>query len=140
MRGNFNQDFIQVPVHIYGAYPEAKQTFQAIVDTGYAGYLTLPFVEAFPLGLILKGTQEYVLADGSRARHFICFGTVQFDDQEIFVPIDVQESGPILLGMSLLKKLEQNLLVDFKAEKFEFTPSTSAKKPVRKLPNVKIKI
>jgi predicted aspartyl protease len=136
MRGQFKDDSIQVPIEVFGFSEDHRQKIEAIVDTGFSGYLTMPFVTAFPMGLILKGTQVHLLANGATSNHFVCLGTVIFEGKKVAVPIDVQESGPILMGVQLLKKLGFDLKIDFVKESFEFTKSRS--KPPAGLPNVKI--
>ncbi len=120
MRGHFSDDRIVVDVEIFGISPELKKTISAVVDTGFSGSLTLPFTEAFPLGLVLKGEQSYLMADGTSSRHFVCLGTVVFDGTQVEIPIDVQPSGPILIGMDLLQKFDKLLHIDFATGTFEF--------------------
>jgi hypothetical protein len=43
---------------------------------------------------------------------------VNFAGKSAVVPIDVQPSGPILIGMQLMKKLDLELSVEFSAEHF----------------------
>ena len=127
MRGLFREERIAIDIEIYGVSPELKRTITALVDTGFSGSLTLPFTEAFPLGLVLKGEQSYLMADGSSSRHFVCLGTVIFAGKEVTVPIDVQQGGPVLVGMDLLKRLEMQLHIDFLKGDFEFSNSKRAK-------------
>lgn len=44
---------------------------EAVVDTGFNGYLTLPPGLVTDLGLLLVGTGSGVLADGSMVRFYI---------------------------------------------------------------------
>src|SRR5258708_14076393 len=120
MRGHCREDRIAIEIEVYGISADVKRKITALVDTGFSGSLTLAFTEAFPLSLILTGEQSYVLADGTTSRHFVCVGTVVFDGKEVDVAIDVQQSGPVLIGMDLLKKLEKKLCIDFADESFEF--------------------
>lgn len=128
MRGRFNEGRIAIEIEIFGISKELKKTFTALVDTGFSGSLTLPFTEAFPLGLVLKGEQSYLLADGTSSRHFVCLGTVVFDGVEVDVPIDVQQGGTVLIGMDLLKKFEKELCIDFSSEIFHFHDRHKEKK------------
>jgi len=110
---------LHVDIEVFGVSVDLKRKVSGLIDTGFSGYLSLPFVIAFPLGLILKGQQPYTLADGSVSNHFVCLGTVEFGGQSVVVPIDVQPSGPILIGNQLLKKLSLSLSVDFMRDSFE---------------------
>jgi len=53
--------------------------FEAIVDTGFIGFLAMSMVEAFPLGLILTGS---ILADGSATNDLTALGTVVVGNEE----------------------------------------------------------
>jgi predicted aspartyl protease len=108
-----------VELDVFGVSDDLKRTVTGMIDTGFSGYLTLPFIVAFPMGLILKGQQPYTLADGSISNHFICLGTVNLLGKSAVVPIDVQPSGPILIGTQLLKKLDLTLSADFDRDRFE---------------------
>jgi len=138
MLGQFQDSNIAIDLQLYGVSEDLRKPLRAIVDTGFSGYLTLPFVVAFPLGLVLKGEQSTTLANGQVSSHFVCLGTVEFLGKSLIVPIDVQPSGPILAGMQLLKKFEHDLIIDFVAETFEFKKSRS--KPRNVLPKVRINI
>ncbi|MDP9479560.1 MAG: hypothetical protein M3R38_28485 [Actinomycetota bacterium] len=40
---------------------------EAVIDTGFTGYLTLPADVAASLGLSERGSERFILADGSEA-------------------------------------------------------------------------
>jgi predicted aspartyl protease len=91
----------------------------ALVDSGFNGYLTLPYLEAFPLGLVLIGIQSNTLADGSSASHFVCIGQVCVDGKCISTTIDIQPANIILLGTKLLKELGKTFILDCSVGKVE---------------------
>jgi predicted aspartyl protease len=127
MLNRFNQGGIYLPFEVYGDDAQQSTQLVGLVDTGFNGYLTLPQAEATTLGLQIKGSQEYVLANGSVSKHIICWGTIRCIDEELGIPIDVQENGPILLGMQLFTKLKKCLTIDFNEETFEFTSAALVK-------------
>jgi predicted aspartyl protease len=91
----------------------------ALVDTGFNGYLTLPYVEAFPLGLILQGVTSSILADGSSSEHFVCAGEVCVGGKCVSANIEIQPASRVLLGTQLLKKLGRIFVLDCRDGKVE---------------------
>jgi predicted aspartyl protease len=75
MLGTFHNDQPKIEIVVKGTSDNSKKV-TALVDSGFNGYLTLPYLEAFPLGLVLIGIQSNTLADGSSASHFVCIGQV----------------------------------------------------------------
>ncbi len=119
MHGYFKNLTPHIDIELYGALPDSKKQVSGLIDTGFNGYLVLPYIDAFPLGLVLQGVQSATLADGSISHNFFCLGHVVFDNQDIIIPIDIQPAGPILIGIQLLKKFEKNLHIDFLQEVVE---------------------
>ena len=76
---------------------------EAVIDTGFNGYLTLPPGLVADLGLPLVGTGSGVLADGSVVRFDIHCCTVLWDAQERLVRVNVADTTP-LVGMRLLDR------------------------------------
>lgn len=124
MHGYFKNLTPHIDIELYGALPDAKKKLSGLIDTGFNGYLVLPYVDAFPLGLVLQGVQSATLADSSISHHFFCLGHVVFDGKDIIIPIDIQPAGPILIGVQLLKKFEKDLHIDFVKETVEFQERT----------------
>lgn len=125
MLGTFNDDGqpeIEIEVKGTGEHPKK---ITAIVDTGFNGYLTLPYLEAFPLGLILRGVESNILADGSSSsEHFICAGEVCVGGTCVNTSIDIQPANIILLGTQLLKELGKIFILDCSAGKVEVVDSS----------------
>lgn len=67
----------RVTIHIRGTHPTEFAQVDALVDTGFTGFLMLPIAQALPLGLALYGTGDYNLADGSPISCFLAEGTIE---------------------------------------------------------------
>lgn len=121
MTGYFDQNRLYVEIAVAGTIPGAKKVVKAHIDTGYDGYLTLPFTSAFPLDLALVETKTYIIADGSSTKNFVCRGTITINKQEESIPIDVFPNSEILLGLPLIEKLGNNFQIDFTKKQIKFT-------------------
>jgi clan AA aspartic protease len=76
-------------------------TVDAVIDTGFTQYLTLPSRTISELGLTRNGTATVVLADGSRKRVPVFKARVRF--RGTIRSVDIEESeGDIILGMGML--------------------------------------
>jgi clan AA aspartic protease len=82
---------------------ESKQTHlvDAIIDTGFTGYLTLPLAAIHSLNLQLYSREEGMLGDGSRCIFDVYVGLVIWDGEYRYIDINAAETDP-LVGMSLL--------------------------------------
>ena len=74
---------------------------QAVVDTGFNGYLTLPPTLVAELGLPVVGDGEAVLADGSEAVFDVYGVTALWDGRRRYVETGSVGVDP-LVGMALL--------------------------------------
>ena len=103
-----------IKISIYGVLDTMAQEFDAIVDTGFTGFLSMPMVDAFPLGLVLAGTTTTVLADGSLSNKLVALGTaaVGSEQQRGSILLNMG-SGPsdILIGMEFLRVFQKTLIV-----------------------------
>ncbi len=122
MLGTFNNDQPKINIEIKGATDNPKEV-EALIDSGFNGYLTLNYADAFPLGLILIGMEKSTLADGSLSSHFVCVGNVCVDGKCIQTTIDIQPSGTILIGTKLLKELNKKFILDCCNNKVEIVDS-----------------
>ena len=121
MVGSFENQRIYLNLEISGVFTKNKKAIKAHIDTGFDGDLTLPFTEAFPLGLVLIGTTAYTIADGSTMHNFVCLGQVTIDGKLISVAIDIQPKGIILVGMKLLAKIGKTMQVNFAKQSIAFS-------------------
>lgn len=135
MLGIFNaNDQPYLEIEVKGASGISKKIF-AIIDSGFNGYLQLPYIEAFPLGLILAGIQSGLVADGSQSSYFVCKGQVCVDGKCIDTTIDIKPANMVLLGTKLLKELGKTFILDCVNGKVEIIDSVI--KPKETIPEVK---
>lgn len=127
MLGTFNNDQPTIEIEVKGVNGLSKKLI-AMVDSGFNGYLTLPYIEAFPLGLILSGVQSSTLADGSSSAYLVCIGQVCVDGKWVNTTIDIQPSSTILLGTKLLKELGKTFILDCMNGKVEIVEGSIEKK------------
>lgn len=85
---------------------------EAIIDTGFTGFLTVTPALATELGLALEGTSRATLADGSEVTFDVCDVAVLWGGQPKFVLADAADTTP-LVGMRLLDR--HNLKIDVEA-------------------------
>lgn len=101
-----------IEISVFGAFAEGKRKFEAIVDTGFTGFLSMPIVQAFPLGLILTGTTTTILADGSKSSKLTALGKVTLGERtEAGVIILGEGQSDILVGMEFLKVFDKCLVL-----------------------------
>ena len=82
----------------------------AVVDTGYNGFLTLPPALVVELGLTRLGQKSLILANGRRDVFDTYGATVFWDGQSRFVDADEADAAP-LLGMSMLDNHDLSIQV-----------------------------
>jgi clan AA aspartic protease len=80
---------------------ERRIEVEAILDTGFTGYLTFPGTIFAELALPSQGVREVVLADGSRVALAVYRAGVLWDGEPREVQVLASEGAP-LVGMSLL--------------------------------------
>lgn len=80
-----------------------QQEIEAIIDTGFTGFLTLPSALVAALGLSWLSRQPGILADGSVDIFDVYVATVLWDGQPRAVEAEAADTEP-LVGMSLLAR------------------------------------
>ena len=87
-----------------------EHEIEAIVDTGFDGWLSLPSSVIVQLGLTWLQRGRALLADGRESVFDIYEATVIWDGQVRRIPVDEAETAP-LVGMSLLDGYELTMQV-----------------------------
>lgn len=89
-----------VPLALHGSAGQTRN-IEAVIDTGFSGFLTVTPALAGELGLDFRGTGRATLADGSEIT-FPSYGVaVLWAGQPRYVEADAADTTP-LIGMRLL--------------------------------------
>ena len=99
-----------IPLSLRGPAGQAQEV-EAVIDTGFTGFVTLPPSLVAELGLVFMGTSEATLADGSEMSFDAYDVTVLWEGQPRDVLIDEAETTP-LVGMLLLDRHNLNIDVE----------------------------
>ena len=75
---------------------------EAVLDTGFSEYLSLPHGLIDALLLPYLRTDDAILSDGSVVDCSVHEATVVWDGQERVIPVHSSTTGEALIGMSLL--------------------------------------
>ncbi len=98
-----------IPLSLQGQTDQAQQV-EAVIDTGFTGFLTLPPSLVAEWGLVFKGTSEGTLADGSRVSFDAYDATVLWEGSPRVVLVDEADTTP-LVGMLLLDRHDLSIQV-----------------------------
>lgn len=127
MLGTFKNGQPRILIQVKGAGEYAE--IEAIVDSGFNGYLKIPYEVAFPLGLSLMLIQGgIIVADGNSTACLVCEGEVCIDGKCIKTSIDVHPANVIQIGTALLRELKKTFTIDPVNSKVEITDSIEPKK------------
>ncbi len=102
-----------IRIRVWGLSEQFAQEFEAMIDTGFSGYLSLPLVKAFPLGLTLAGTTSYELADGSKSPKLLAYGCVDHEGEVTagLIALEANANCGPLLGVEFLRQCKKMLVV-----------------------------
>ncbi len=84
---------------------------EAVIDTGFTGFLTVTPALVTELGLDLRGTSRATLADGSEVTFDVHDVAVLWDGQPVYIEADAADTTP-LVGMRLLDRHNLNIDVE----------------------------
>jgi predicted aspartyl protease len=90
----------------------ASRTYQAVVDTGFTGFVELPLFEMVELGLKSQGAANVVLGDGSIMTNLLSTADVRLGSQvESGTILLAESSSGVLVGMAFLRKFRKSLIL-----------------------------
>lgn len=85
----------------------------ALIDTGFNGFISLAINQAFPIGLLLRGTMSVTLADGNTHAKLYCLGGARFEGEyKVGIVLIEFLSDIALVGMEFLRVFSRELLVN----------------------------
>ena len=99
-----------IPLSLRGPAGQAQEV-EAVIDTGFTGFVTLPPSLVAELGLVFIGTSEATLADGSEVSFDAYDVTVLWEGQPRDVLIDEAGTAPFV-GVPLLDRHNLNIDVE----------------------------
>ena len=101
MQGFVNQNCEAMLPIVVGRDNKPTQLVEALIDTGFTGFLSLPLSMIESLGLLWIFSDSVTLGDGSEVIFQMYRATAIWDGQFKVVDVAASESE-LLLGMSLL--------------------------------------
>jgi clan AA aspartic protease len=101
MQGRVNQS-CEATLSIAVKNNEITQMVEAVIDTGFSGFLTLPSDTISTLGLNWEGRDVATLGDGTFCAFEVYIGLVIWDGHYREIYINESETVP-LVGMQLLR-------------------------------------
>ncbi|MXX32625.1 MAG: clan AA aspartic protease [Chloroflexi bacterium] len=100
--GRVNADYEAIVVLDLQGHTGEKRRLEAVVDTGFSGFLTVTPAIVTELALPFLMTGRAILADGSEARFPVRSAVVLWDDQPVSVEVEAADTT-LLIGMRLLE-------------------------------------
>jgi clan AA aspartic protease len=101
MQGYVNENFEAI-ISVSVKNGNSLKSFDAVIDTGFTGFLSLPTAIIMELGLQWSYRDRATLGDGSETVFDVYNATIVWNGQLREIEIDAAETEP-LLGMALLK-------------------------------------
>lgn len=101
------QDEARIRVTVRGPGGESR-SIEAMIDTGYSGYLSLPPDVIRDLELMQFGCVDVILADGSYTYFDVYEARVVWDRRRIDIEVDESDALP-LVGTRLLRGYDVNI-------------------------------
>lgn len=99
-----------ITIEVAGA--TGSKAYDAVIDTGFTGFVALPWGEMIDLGLTAQGAANVTLGNGSVVSNHLSTGAVTLGAQIESGTILLDEtSGDILVGMAFLRTFKKSLIL-----------------------------
>lgn len=108
--GRVNRNYEPIVSVVLRPGASAVQRIDALVDTGFNGWLTLPPRLLAALGLNWLRAGRATLADGSEVTFDIYEAAINWNGSDVTIPVDESDSFP-LIGMRLMDGFDLRIRV-----------------------------
>jgi predicted aspartyl protease len=99
-----------IAIRVQGS--SGSKTYQAVVDTGFTGFVELPLFEMVELGLKTEGAANVMLGDGSVVTNYLSTAAVHLATQvESGTILLAESSSGVLIGMAFLREFKKSLIL-----------------------------
>src|SRR5579859_130587 len=99
-----------IEIRVAGA--SGSKAYQAVIDTGFTGFVELPLFEMVELGLKTEGAANVMLGDGSIVTNHLATADVHLAGQvENGTILLAEDSSGVLIGMAFLRKFKKSLIL-----------------------------
>lgn len=120
MKGFINSNF--EPVIKIGIAVDGKtDKFDAIIDTGFNGFISIPHKIINKTSWQFMGYEAYELASGEIMKDKVFLGDIIFNDRKKYTYILSNKTSDILIGTKLFAN--KILIINFKTKKLEIKNS-----------------
>lgn len=118
-------------IALSGMLSQQPLEFDAIVDTGFTGAVSMPMVRALPLGLVLFAVAPFTLADGSRETALLCMGHATIAGVRKSIVIALSRGSDVLIGTELFDTFGMAMHLDYTAKTFDVRVQNGPPTPPR---------
>lgn len=110
--GFFENGNPSLKIQLSGVFNPTPQEFTGIIDTGFSGFVSMPLIKAFPLGLPLFGSTSVMLADGAVQSKLMAQAKATIGGKTgTGIVILEPSSKDILIGMDFLRTFKMGLFI-----------------------------
>lgn len=98
-------------IEVAGLTPVSR-VFDAIIDTGFSGFLAIPLSMISIPRSVVAGFAEITLADGAKYRRLYAPATVRVQGDTLTENAIIEpDSGEVIIGMSFLRRFGRGLVL-----------------------------